>query len=136
MSFPGVSVCVEVVNESTCTGGAVYDLPPFEVSASAWVATVASGAPGAACSGSPTFKPVAQVLSSDLFQSVDISTSVCTNAAASAFTFGVGGITPPFDLSQLDATQVSGGFAAGFLLVAMFWGLGWAVARVLDVVRR
>lgn len=134
MSWPSVSVCVEQVNEGTCTGGTVYAVPPFEVSGSAWVKYDATGVSG--CSGSSTFKPAVELLATDYLQSVDLGSLVCSDQPASAFVFGVGGLSPPFDVSQLDTTQVCDSFAAGFLLVGMFWALGRSIRMILSVVRR
>jgi hypothetical protein len=134
VSWPSVSICVEFVNEATCSGGTVYAVPPFEVSGSAWVKYDASSAGG--CSGSSTFKPAVELLATDYLQSVDLSSLVCSDQPASAFVFGVGGLSPPFDISQLDTTQVAGAFAAGFVLVGMFWALGKAVGMLMGMVRR
>lgn len=77
-----------------------------------------------------------QLLATDFLQSVDLTSLVCTDVPASAYVFGVGGLSPPFDVSQLDAAQVEYAFAAGFLLVGMFWALGRAVSMVMSMVRR
>lgn len=134
MAWPSVSMCVEQVNEATCTGGAVYAVPPFQLSGSSWVKYDATSTGG--CSGSGTFKPAVELLATDYLQSVDLGTLVCSDQPASAFVFGVGGLSPPFDLSQLDTTQITYAFSAGFLMVGMFWALGKAVGMLMGMVKR
>lgn len=136
MAWPSVSICVELVNEATCTGGTVYAVPSFQLSGSAWVKIDAMGAVGAPCSGGSTFKPAVELLATDFLQSVDLGTLVCSDQPPSAFVFGVGGLSPPFDFSQLDSTTVAFAFGASFGLAGACWALGKAIGMIMSVVKR
>lgn len=114
----------------------MYAVPPFQLSGSAWVKYDSSLSASGGCSGSSTFKPAVELLATDYLQSVDLASLVCTDQPASAFVFGVGGLSPPFDLAQLDTSILAGTFAAGFAIVGSFWALGKAVGMVMSVVKR
>lgn len=44
-------------------------------------------------------------------------------------------VTPAFSVDQLDPVIVSGAFAAGFVLVATGWALGYAARLVLSMLK-
>lgn len=59
-------------------------------------------------------------------------------SSLSYWPFDGGGEDPggDFDPSSLEPSELLSAFSAGFVLVAMFWGLGKGVALVLSIVRR
>jgi len=45
-------------------------------------------------------------------------------------------VTPSFDPSQLDTTQLAGAFSAGFVVVGTAWAIGWSVRALLRMIGR
>jgi len=136
-AIPMVLTCGNAVPESSCTaltGG--HDVGPVPVLSSA-LSALSWGrfTTDSSCGSGLSYKPVYQATSAD-YVGLYWSDGSFSCVPASAVTYGVGGLTPPFDLSQIDTVAAEQSFAAGFVLVGMFWALGKAISAILSVVRR
>jgi len=45
-------------------------------------------------------------------------------------------IQPEFDVSMLDADDLAGAYAAGFVIVGTAWAIGWGFRAVLRMIGR
>jgi len=121
-----VIVCADETPSSDCPGFGGVNIPVYAVSSSAWVYSYTAPA----CGGTAAFVPVYGLTTAHYVE---------TDAGcppASSLTFGVGGLTPPFDVSQLDQLQLTEAFAAGFIMVGIAWAIGFAVRTIVNFIRR
>ena len=140
VSWSGVYVCTGSAPDAACDGdGAVV----FESSQT--INSTASVAVAPAAGGTVSYVAVNQIAVGYVVkceQGPAASAACIGDTSGTGFvqptylTFGIAApYSPPFDISQLDMTQMGFAFAAGFVLIAMAFCLGAPIKMLLAVIK-